>query len=469
MANILVSYFFCSGEAFYDGFCEELRNHGNDVFRWNLCNYIQHTGWGESFTLNQKGKDVLAEVYDFAPDVVVGFNNACPLEIVNQTEIPVCLWDADAPNHFWHKDYIKQNVDRYHYLGFQAYSLGMYIDLFGIPQNRYAYCPAATTLRNEDLPLTQNISFIGNHFTDAIQFHSDHFKDNIEIMKFIRSELAKNYHADADQLLSKYVSAKQQLVTPSLSKQFMRVWQSVKLLNYPGIDRIQHLSNLADLGLSIYGPSSWKDMAGYYPNVAVCYNPEKIKSLEENARVYNSSKISVNISHPQATSAFSWRVMDIMASNSCVLTEYKKDWQELFGIYLSDEVRNAIVYVDKYDMRTKAVRLLENEELRKKCVKGCQDAIEKNGRWKVRLEKIGKILGIELTSSKETETRYFENILPSKDGSGNGIKKAKRMLRVSFYSLSFFIVNLPVICLLFSNRRKKYYLNKLIKWTRFYS
>ena len=88
--------------------------------------------------------------------------------------------------------------------------------------------------------------------------------------------------------------------------------------------------------------------------------------------------------------------MDIMASNSCLLMEDKPDWRDLFEKYLSKETLEAVIYKDRFDMREKAIKLLNDEELRLRCVADLNNAIEQNGRWENRFKELEKFTNIKL-------------------------------------------------------------------------
>jgi len=57
------------------------------------------------------------------------------------------------------------------------------------------------------------------------------------------------------------------------------------------------------------------------------YTP--VTSIKLTEKLLNSSKIGINLYHAQAVTGFSWRVADIMASNSCLISPNKQDLQKL--------------------------------------------------------------------------------------------------------------------------------------------
>ena len=128
----------------------------------------------------------------------------------------------------------------------------------------------------------------------------------------------------------------EKLVTRSVKEQYEGYLDP--LLNNPvenagrlsGLRRVRYLSAVADLGLELHGLYWDQACMAYFPEVAFCYNRAPISSLTENQALYNRSKLAINTNHLQAVSGFSWRVCDIMASNACLVTEFKPDMLELF-------------------------------------------------------------------------------------------------------------------------------------------
>ena len=398
-----MSYFSPRGEVFYDGMQEALSNAGNDVFRFNAFSHLSHVKKGTDFTLNKKGRKVLPRIKDFSPDLILSFNAFLPKEFLDNTNCPICLVDADTPKYFWHKNYIKQNKDKFYYLGFQKKSLDIYKEHFNIDKQQYLYFPAATSLKSKKIRQDKNISFIGNPFMTPKSKNFEYLM-NIEYLPMVKKILTIN----PSDLFINPDKTKRNLLKDSNIKaddlEFVLDKFFGESHRIAGIHRVQFLSQISDLGLAVYGTKGWGDLVPYYPDVAVCYTPEVVSTAKENETVYNSSKVSIDLSHPQAVSCFSWRVMDIMATNSCLIMEKKPDWEDLFGEYISKEVKEAILYNDRYDCREKIKNLLNNETLRLKCVEECQNAIEKNGRWEHRFKDLENFVGIDLTSKKEKGT-----------------------------------------------------------------
>lgn len=468
-----MSYFSDYGEAMYDAITQVLQKNGNDIFRMNINNpKFTNSAWGGVSQINNE--ELLQSIQDFNPDVVFSFNNSLPINCydVLDKNCKICAIDADAPQvAFWNRNTMNHYFNRFVFLGLQSYSKTMYEKYLGkkLTDKNYLYFPPATIVKNKKLKQNKNISFIGSNFypfsiPQGLDFYGP---DALKLY----DALKKNYFTTLDE-------------AKKICKNTSNVaWLFEKVHGfYCGQDRLQHLQQLTDLGLTIYGVRRWNQIAYIDFELAKCFDKTPKTTIEENQWVYNTSKISVNFSHPLAKSSFSWRVMDIMASNSCLLMEDKPDWRDLFAKYLSPEVLDTIIYKDRFDMRQKAIKLLNDEELRKRCVAELNNAIEQNGRWESRFDSLGKFLGIKLLKNKNKEPIYIRIyreepkpvepvpaspvIKTKKKKSAFAKLKIKKRSKLFFYSLLLLIAQVPVLDLFIRSKKRKKILRKINKWWR---
>lgn len=468
MANVLISYFSDYGEAMYDAISDTLLKNGNNIFRLNINNpSISITKWGGKSLI--KTKELLGKIKNFHPNIVMNFNNCLPQDCyeILDDECKILAIDADAPEvAFWNKDMIQKYFDKFLFLGLQSYSKTMYERYLNIKltNKNYLYFPPATVVRNKKLKQDKNISFIGSNFYPlAIPEGSDFYtEDGIKLYDAFK----KNYFLTLDEA--------QKICKKSSNLQWM--YEKVRAY-YVGQDRLRYMQQLTDLGLVFYGLRWWNRIAYYDFELAKCFDPTPKTSIEENQWVYNTSKISINISHPLAQSSFSWRVMDIMASNACLLTEDKPDWRDLFEKYLSKEVLDAIIYKDRFDMREKAKKLLVDEELRQKCVRELNNAIEKNGRWEIRFKSLSDFLNIKLLNNNNPKPKYIfikreekknvNTVLPNpkKKNLLQRLKLGKRGHLIK-YLLFLLYAQIPVFDWFIRKQKRQEWKNKIEKWWR---
>ncbi len=425
MSKILVCYYSENGEVFYDSFSNKLKDLGNEVLQWNTCNYIKGA-WGDTCTLIDQSIEI--EINDFKADIIFSFNNAFPSELVPYTSGKICLLDADNPQYFWNKNFIENNIDKFIFLGFKKCSKEFYENYFKKEIKKYFYFPAATFIQPKTKIIDKNISFIGGNFLYlSYMFYAYNFDELREISRFFYKKIKQNYFITYEEVI------------PSYTKEFPldnrdqtikeNIFKYIQFNLIPGQVRTQNLSVLSDLGLKLYGNKLWDETFPFDADLAICFDDMPVISLEDNENIYNSSKIAINVSHPQANTCFSWRVMDIMASNACLMTENAQDFLDLFGEYLSPEVKESIIYKDRYDLRNKCIKLLEDENLRLKCVAECQNAIKNNGRWEHRFENLQRELNTTLqnqTAGSLIVKRKIQNLY----GDKNKSKKHKEIFHI---------------------------------------
>lgn len=473
MARILISYFSDYGEAMYDAITDVLHKNGNDIFRLNINNSsITITKWGGKSQVNDK--KLLNKIRNFNPEFVMNFNNCLPqncYEILNE-KCKICAVDADAPSvAFWNKEMIEKYFNRFVFLGLQSYSKKMYQDWLNVKltDKNYIYFPPATVVKNEKLKQNKNISFIGSNFYPlSIPIEEDFYgPDALKLYKAFKT----NYFLTLDEA--------KEICKNTVNVEWL--YERVRAY-YCGQDRLRYMQQLTDLGFTFYGVRWWNHIAYYDFELAMCFDSTPKVSLQDNQWVYNTSKISVNFSHPLAKSSFSWRVMDIMASNACLLMEDKPDWRDLFEEYLSPDVLDTIIYKDRFDMRQKAIKLLNDEKLRKKCVAELNNAIEKNGRWEVRFKSLEKFLEIKLLKVEKSRPELIvisrmENKPVKKETAQQSqtSKKHKPFLyslhlknryKLMWYLFVAFIAQIPVLDLMKRSRKRVKLLQKIQKWWR---
>jgi len=426
--NILICYNCGFGGAKYEDFADEFRNNGHNVLLVKIGK------------LALEGQEEMRQIISFEPDLAFSFNNVIPKFLLDNLRCPVAVIDADSPLDPTFINRENLNHPNIYYFGYQSVSDEIYkkIPNFTLNREKYLYLSfTATNFKsNNQLGVKIPVAFLGSNVMSYHYDRSQNYRHG-EVIALVKGN--KSWNSDCE----KYNYIK-------------HVFNAQK--------RLKYLSQLADVGLQIYGNSTWEDVFKNDIDLAMCY-VEKIivhpKSVED---LYNRSKISINIDHEQAETSFSFRVPDIMASNACVLTGYKKDWEDLFGKYISQEVKDAIIYMDQHDMRKKCINLLNDEELRLRCVQECQWAIEQNGRWKHRLKKIEDFLNIKLLNVglKNGTINYLKidnslKITQPKKSSEIGVFKR------FYYGFFIFLYNVvPLQKISFFQQKNIKYLNKLL-------
>lgn len=405
MSNVVLTYYSDYGESFYNSLKEELLGAGNNVLQLNLNNSIFYvSGWaGETDVLSEAAFN---EIRRFEPDLFISFNNSLPKSVFEEYKgkRPILVIDADNPNTFFNKEYLLKDYEYLTFGGLQLESKELLVKTFGIlDELQYFFLPAATSMTNRQLDAKYNISFIGSNFY-PVNFPGDPLFFT-SYAGYLYEQLKRNYYLTSADVSRVMVGKKEtDDLIPTL-RSF-----------YAGQLRLKYLGVLADLGLKIFGSRGWERVGLYDLDLFTCFDSSPINDNKQASNVYNSSKICLNISHPQAVSAFSWRVMDIMATSGCLITESKPAFDYLFGDYLSKETMDVITFNDRFELREKSKFLLLNSAIRDKAVSELNFAIEENGRWKKRFETMEHYFLIPLTSGSNNKLKKCYSLeLSSKD------------------------------------------------------
>ena len=270
--------------------------------------------------------------------------------------------------------------------------------------------PFFTEIQAETTSFKHNISFIGSNFCDSK--HNNIFNNfmrtkpsDIEISQFkeLIDEYKKNVFITKEELISKLNITSEKILKTLAMTQLM--------FNLSAFERVNTLSAIADLGLALYGTPSWATDTYNEPYLILNYIDKPVYTLKHNSDVYNSSKIGININCIQAQSGFSWRVCDILASNACLVSEYRPNIEKYFG------KAGIQMFTNPYEAREICKKLLANENMRKDIVLASQEIIDKNFRFKYTKKAIEDFLGIDLSSKTESNLKIkyrIEHFHPAK-------------------------------------------------------
>lgn len=407
MSKILVScssMIFCEGKAqlvsFYEGFVNELMRYGNNVLLCNTAEFLTKP-WNskneEAGTLSVT--KLKKKIQDFAPDYVFAFNNSKFSFIEEICDCPIFVCEADSFMYYNDKDKLITNKDRYHFICNK--SDAKKLKKKGIKDNKIVETYFATAFKAESVKSLGNISFIGSNFKapdSLIKLLAIH---NTPEIKATIKYLADNFEVSPKEYLSE--NNMEWLLDAISSSGFSEISSAQ--------NRLEVLSAISRLGLELFGTKSWLSTASYAPNVALSYNDKQVYSLKHTQNIYNGTKVGLNISHTQAVENFPWRVLDIMASNSCLLSNNIRCLNDFTKEFVS-----LPTYTSSAEAYELAQKLLSDEEYRKDLILGSQACVEAQGRWIHRFSELESAFGISLI--------------------GSGIGSIEHMNRFEFFGLS---------------------------------
>ncbi len=392
MANILLSHFspvvnggYYRPICFFDALAEGLAQGGHNVMQLVSTAFLPrywngHNGLHDYIDITRLTSDIAA----FKPDLCIFANNSVPDTAYKVTDCPVVLFLSDTVKFFNDKDKIAQRAygDRiYFYAPFQR-DLDEIGEMFRMGEERIIHALPATGVVSEAVPVDKNVSFIGNTFQNQKNTAEliGEFKDKERLNQLF--SIIRQNHAQLAGALTEDEKALIQKHMP------MSHFQSI----FSPRDRLLSLALLAEFGLSLYGPDEWLQRADFFPDVAAAWRPDIVYSLKHNQDIYNSSKICLSVAHGQAVEGFPWRVMDVMASNGCLLSDYRQGIADFAKGYVDLPMFDCPARA--YEL---AQKMLKDEAWRRDLVLGSQACIEAKGRWHHRFRDIEEKTGVALT------------------------------------------------------------------------
>lgn len=388
MAKILVAFFNCMYDEndasamplFYEGFVKGLEDAGNIVAA------VSHPWFGADF--GEIDKELAQTIIDFSPDICFVFNN-CFYDLSDIVTCPIVVYEVDSPIYFSNKNVLKSKPDRFHYFLIQSSSKDILIDQYKVSDDHIFYVPSFSEVYADDNMKPQvNISFVGSKFTKVNTNLFSRFlsgnptEDEMNMWKKCLNEIKNNPQISVNELVSKYMITSELVASNLFVPEILQVLSEEK--------RIGVLAAVAELGLNLYGTSNWRNE--YYSHIELnfSYRDQKVYSIRHNQDVLNASRIGINVSHLQATSGFPWRIMDIMASNACLVTDYHSDFNQVFP----ELVKILPIYSNCYEAYELCKNLIEDEKRRKDIVYRCNELINEKYRFVHLLRKMEEYSGV---------------------------------------------------------------------------
>lgn len=394
MANILVCAdgFFrgfspLSLEPYIQGFIDILIENGHNVMPYidkditsgnHLRNSIYHfMGY--------------CDVVAFKPDFIFAFNNVIDERFLHKYNCPIYIIASDTPLYWHNKDLILKYPGRFYVLYFNNDFENELIENFKIDKKHQLLIPYTTAIVPESIEQDKDISFVGN-FCCATSLGLQN-----KIIKNLPNVVRDNAAYIYKQMFDEYKK------TGIISQRLYNELQS--LIHNPGITvddiatsfcsaitnkgRIDLLSGLLDLDLHIYTFMDNLTCIDFDYNLWKKCHFQFITTIQDNQRIYNTSKISLNLPHAQVHTGFSWRTCDIMASNAMLLSNPTDDLIRLFSGIVP-------TYTDAKDLHDKCEYFIKHESERCDIVKKCNEIINKNHRYENLMILLNQFMGLPL-------------------------------------------------------------------------
>jgi len=305
------------------------------------------------------------KIIRFKPDFIFTVNNQGIIPpLIEYLKIPYASWFVDTPVglkredvslygavFFWEKEFVQEfKNSSFKYVGYLPActdpSIFKRMDLSQEDRERFG-C---------------NISFVGSSF---YSFYQKCRKEilKIEKNKELRLLFEEVIRKKEEEPLKDIIEILAGLnINPSDWGNLEPILQGASV----SISRKAVLKEVRDFGLSIYGDEGWKKLftdgeVNLYP--VIDYSTELPK-------LYNASKISLNISTPQRRTGLPSRIFDSMVCGGFLLSDYLPELEEFFEID-----REVVVYKSMPDLREKVEYYLSHPEECQKIARSAQGKV----------------------------------------------------------------------------------------------
>ena len=378
MAKILITYYwpyklpqgYSPTMCFYDGLRIAFEKNNHDVLEINLANFANYPKI-DNITNNsilEINNDYLYEKINlYKPDLIISFNHCLTKKIYSITTCPIFIWDGDSPSSPWwyNTDLINSEIDRLFFAYTSIKNFNFFKKLWQIKDEKLFYTKLATSLEPEQLNFDKDICFIGST-AKSISLSITKYLIKIESSKIEKLEFIKIIKiAIRDGIFNPLI--KDFLIGAEIK--FEEFYWYISQFKRNGL--LELLSE--DFNLEIFGWTNLDQADKLY----IYFDKTPVFSVKNNQEIYNSSKIALNINQPQVCneeSKYSWRVCDIMATNSCLVSSFCPALEEDFSKWVKIPQ-----FSNKFEAYNICRKLLSDESWRKDVVENSKIAIKEGG------------------------------------------------------------------------------------------
>lgn len=438
-----------SPDGYVQGFTNALARMGN------LVKSIVVNGFKQS--------EMEEEVISFKPDFIFTINNAgISKNILDGTDCPIVLVVSDSLPFLNNLDLVHKNKDRYYFLHTSEDSYNQIDDVFPeTPENRSVILGHVTDLRKKDIEQDIPISFVGSlgnwDKSFSLYWENAVFKTDLSDRKAVVALNAKKdeFLNQLDEYASSPLDTESGVLKHPVLPDFDKItgFQYSKSIVYLRTCNLRFavLEQLTDLGLKIYSyPLGMVDVIRYNTEMFKCFDFTPSVTLSDSENTFNRSKISMNLPHAHVVKGFSWRVPDILASNACLLADYRSDLKRLMTDYI-----DMPMYESPAEARELAQKLLKDDVWRKEIVAASQQMIEDKCRFEHRLRKVSEKTGLKLENTNEKGKQELVRIEKKPEQESMIIVPP-----VSSFTENFFRFIFKILTLLSISHKKRKYLSK---------
>lgn len=375
-----------------NGYANGFRQFGHDVEVFNMdMRELKSQEEKEQFIK----KNLYEYVHEFSPDLVLfyavlgmvpGLTNRGT--IWDELQIPYVLLFYDNPFIYLQTlpaEYRKEIVESP--LSHLVISDKEYMKaLKSVKKEKIIHLPLATdaalfdqVISKEDLDkFSCDLSFVGSVEDDPL---------NVSLRRMARLAKAPALNRIVDQI----VCPDKNIRTDVLMSKLDVLKEQIDLNSYAILSRIIYeeamtkyrvevIKLLEEYQVDLYGKDGWKAIA----NKNLCY--KGYLDYEHDAvKLYQASKININITHPQLITTVNQRLFDVSAAGGFIFSDYRSDLHELFDGAIDS-------FKSKKELHEKVEYYLKHDNERKERATKAKEITLKRHLWKHRVKELLEIL-----------------------------------------------------------------------------
>lgn len=414
---------YYGSHSYFEGLKNSFNNANHDVLHINLLNF------GGVSTLDENNNPenhliLTQKITSFNPDLIIAFNNQITKKIYEITNCPVLVWWCDDPSYIdcHGNQYIQKYRERIYFGVFSDNQFEYIKSTYAFDKNRILLTKPSTGFYKKDIKQDKSITYVGSVYTipdcvtlDVIQRLS---KNRVGLYTAF-NKLQYNLDDKEGNEFFKQILQKEDIKNDVafISSYYQKTQTLIALASFFDLHIYSSSGTYSDL--SIPAKSNLDLMVSHHID-------ELCNDIDDVANIYNSSKISINLNTSYANKGdkggLSWRVCDVMATNSCLISNISPALDQCFGKWV--KIPQFTTKQEAYDI---SKNILAEYNWRQDIVAGSQLAIKEGGfTFDCRVRELEQLFNLK---KGEPESKYEFFINPALKIKKKKVKKIRKIFK----------------------------------------
>jgi len=174
-------------------------------------------------------------------------------------------------------------------------------------------------------------------------------------------------------------------------------------------DRVEVVNRLAPHGLALFGNAAWAKAMVLSDTAFQAYKPgAAVSSHQELLKIYNSSKLSVNLPQSFISESFQYRVLDVMSSNALLVTRRTPE-PDIYRVFGPD--CPVVMYDSLAELEAVCAHHLAHEDERAAKVEACNALVTETFSFRSRALDYLRLAGVDFEPSANPPARGKARLL----------------------------------------------------------